>query len=330
VQIEVPEDFSAGCFFATEARCYLTEYKAGGYFTFDKNGTLLKKNIAKGMGPREFLFPTWIDYANNQLLISDMGREAVHLIRLDEDQVLAHDIINLGCTPQCLCWVEGLFVVVGFWHDGQRAWWARGFSPSDRTQKPIPLITQEMVLEMSDEQSRSRARNEIQALSGNDMITYGGGRIFGCWGGRLRIISATLQGKEMAVFGDPGKYYEPPKASRQMIDAYERGDYKKLEGLAKKKCIIQGMAATKRYLYITFSTSRESGRAPGVVLQVYLHGGELLGETMISDLISKRGAEEMYQPIALENKEDHELYLSQYSEDEDGERAIYVHRIRLK
>jgi hypothetical protein len=330
VKLHVPETYTFGTFGNGQEHFFLTDVKNAKVIIFDKDGRVVCEYGEKGVGPKEFLGPRKIDSTNQQLLVGDYKRLGVHVLRVEKNIVSSHDFIKLDYVPDDVCFAGDKMVFLGYWSDGERAWWARGFHEKKGKKEPEPLITQEFVMGISDEESRKNGIN-YSSLGASNLCASAGTKLFTCWGGRMRVVSLDLKDRKLGEFGNTGKYFVTPQATEPLKNALLNGDYKRCMEMTKRMCRIESIAANEHYFYLTYRTGVLNKSIMSTILQQYRHDGVFMGELILSDSFSIKDVEWNYLVIdALSDKRVDQLYVHQMFEDNEGERTYLVHQVKVK
>lgn len=330
IQLHVPETYTYGTFGNGQKLFFLTDVKNAKLIMFKGDGTVTREYGEKGVGPKEFLSPVKVYSGHHLMLVGDYMHLGVHILGFEKGNIFSHDFMKLEYVPEDMCIIGDMLVVLGYWNDGERAWWARGFHKKKGNKEPEPLITQEFVMGISDEESRKNGIN-YSSLGASNLCTSAGTKIFTCWGGRMRVVTLDLKDRKLGEFGNTGKYFVTPQATEPLKNALLSGDYKRCMELTKRMCRIESIAASERFFYLTYRTGALNKKQMSTILQQYTHDGVYKGEIILSDIFPVRDVEWNYLIVnAQDEKRDDEMVIYQQYEDLDGERTYLVHQVKIK
>ena len=333
VKLQIPDDFDAGWAIAAGDYFLLNDVKNAKVLIFDNNGKFLFSQGQKGLGPGEMLTPTMMAYKGGSLLVADLMRQGVHRFRVTNGRLREPDFVKLGFHPRNIAFDGDGIVVVGIFRTKTGLSWAQRISIADENHELKPLIRWDTLLGISFEKIR-KSLMRLKAIGGNELCSVGGRVLFGCWGGNLRILAHHLDSGKHTVFGNPGRYYKPPRDTGKLERLYQSHDLsekRKISREREKICMVRSIAATRNDLLLIYRTPliNPKGKA-AFVLQRYTHDGVFRGEKVLTELFRHSGLDSKHIEVqSFEDQRDGAFLIVEYLEGDDGSRGCFVHNVRL-
>lgn len=274
VYLESPTGFSV-----TEDEIFIiSDAKAGNVKFFNNTGQLIKILGRKGPGPDEYKIPAACDYRKPYLALLDNSKMKVFIYKKDEanEFVKINEVFCPGCVSDIVLYKNNIIVddlIIS--NEKKYHLYMKDF----QDKKVSYLLPVEMRYGFKSIEEYDQKYQDISKITSQlgFLDTYGDS-VYYVWDSLLRVVKINLKTKQRKFIGKETKNYKRPRASREIIKAFNQRNVKKIEEEWDKMSRVVGVFADEDFVGVLFTNLEKNLSLWKATLHLYNLEGELLRE----------------------------------------------------
>lgn len=272
-------------FCLTEDELFLIpDSKAGNIKIYENNGKLVKTLGRSGLGPNEFLKPTYCFYNKKeefQFGILDARIKKIFLYQRTGK-------LDFKRSKETLCLTGGyslkkkgnVLLISGF----KRAPNGNAYDlysidlMRNQTSFLLPSHHKYGLKSFEEYDFQYKQRPDISTIGISGWFDIQGTDVYFVWYGDLKIIKMNIDSGTLNFFGEKTPHYIKPSASKQMIEAYRAGDFKVVKNEKTKMSYVRNIFASPKHVLLVYEGPTKKEGVSNVWVQFYTLAGKFLQE----------------------------------------------------
>ena len=279
--LQKPRDFCV-----TEDNLFLIpDYKAGDIKVYESNGKIVNILGKKGVGPNEFVKPTFCFFDEGKFGVMDWGIRKIFIY----DRI--GNTKNFKRVKEIRCFSLGTEI-----HLRSNKLLVSGYTP-DKNSKPFDLYYIDLAsnqtnlllpsyekygLKSFDEyETKYRRQPDIGAIGIGGWFDVHEDDVYFVWEGDLKIIKQNIRTRELSYFGKKTVNYVKPYATKKLINSLRTRDFKTIQQEKSKMSYVRSIFTSKKYVLLIYESTVKKKKNPVFIIQFYMFNGDFLEEIPI-------------------------------------------------
>jgi hypothetical protein len=263
----------------------IPDYNAGNIKIYESNGKLINVLGRKGVGPNEFVKPTFCFFDEGKFGVMDWGIRKIFIYdRIGQTK-------DFKRVKEISCFSLGTGI-----HLRNDKLFVSGYRPNEKS-KPFDLYYIDLAnnqinlllpsykkygLKSFDEyETKYRRQPDIGVIGIGGWFDLHEDDVYFAWEGDLRIIKQNIRTGEVSYFGRKSANYVKPYATKKLINSISTRDFKTTQQEKAKMSFVRSIFTSKKHVLLVYEGPVKNDKNPGFMIQFYMFNGDFVEEIPI-------------------------------------------------